>query len=199
MRDFVKQIEETIVYLLQNPSKEYYITLFPEGVYLREPSSVLSELEVQEHYGYVASWLWMLYEGYRKGYAPFVWRKAFWEDKDVFMWMLRLFFAIDRRRGRIYQALAKVQLNLHPDELLQLSKYIIKHKDEVVKLGDEEIQLAKLYYCLKLPNGEKITAIAVKKFDFDPMAILLHAYVYYVLRGISQFVASKKRKRRKKA
>jgi len=203
MRDFVKQIEETIEYLTKNPSKEYYTKLFPEGVKLYNAGEVLKKLEEEKRYRKdIGFWLWKLFEGYSKFYAPSVWEELLRSDYFVFEKILGLFFLSVKGWKFIYKVLTENPQRLHPDELIRISEYIIKHKDKVLSYDKAEPPIAKLFYSLELPNngtGGTNTIIAVKKFAFDPLVILLHAYLYKVLSIVAPLEASKKRKRCKKA
>jgi hypothetical protein len=202
MRDYIKQFEETIEYLTKN--SEYYTKLFPEGVRLRTPSEVLDKLKKEDKLfrKEIGFWLWRLFDGYRKFVGSEVWREMPTKDFFVFSRIIGLLFPSVKGEKLIYKVLTEHPQRLHADELVWISEYIIKHKDKVLSCDKAEPPTAKLFYHLELPNngtGGTNTIIAVRKFAFDPMAILLHAYVYRVLLFIAPLLLSKKRKRRKKA
>ncbi len=203
MAEFVKQITETIRYLSERSGREYYTKLFPEGVELYSAGEILKKLEEEKRYRKdIGFWLWRLLEGYRKFYAPEVWKELLRSDYFLFEKILGLFFSSIKGWKFIYKVLTENPQRLHPDELIWISRYIIKHKDEVLKCDKAEPPIAKLFYSLELPNNEPDgtnTIIAVRKFAFDPILILLHAYLYYVLSIVAPLEVSKKsRKRRKK-
>ncbi len=203
MAEFVKQINETIKYLSDRSGREYYTKLFPEGVELYSAGEILKKLEEEKRYRKdIGFWLWKLFDGYRKFYAPEVWRELLRSDYTLFEKIVGLFFSSTRSIKLISKVLTENPQRLHPDELIWISRYIIKHKDKVLRYDETEPQIAKLFYSLELPNNEPDgtnTIIAVRKFAFDPILILLHAYLYYVLSVVAPLEVSKRsRKRRKK-
>jgi hypothetical protein len=202
MSDFVKQITETIKYLSDRSGREYYTKIFPEGIELYSAGEVLKKLEEEKRYRKdIGFWLWRLFEGYRKFYAPSVWEELLRSDFTIFEKILGLFFPSVRGWKFIYKILTENPQRLHPDELIWISRYIIKHRDKVLRYDGAEPSSAKLFYSLELPNNEPDGTkpiIAVRKFAFDPLVILLHAYLYYVLSFVAPLEASKKRKKRSK-
>jgi hypothetical protein len=204
MSEFVKEITETIKYLSDRSGREYYTKIFPEGVELYSAGEVLKKLEEEKRYRKdIGFWLWRLLEGYRKFYAPSVWNELLRSDVIIFEKIIGLFFPSVRGLKIISKVLTENQQRLHPDELIWISRYIIKHKDKVLRYDKAEPSVAKLFYSLELPNSDTDgtnTIIAVRKFAFDPLVILLHAYLYYVLSKVAPLeVSKKKRKRCKKA
>jgi hypothetical protein len=203
MSEFVKEITETIKYLSDRSGRGYYTKIFPEGVGLYSAGEILKKLEEEKRYRKdIGFWLWKLFEGYRKFYAPSVWVELLRSDYFIFERILGLFFPSVKGWKFIYKLLTENPQRLHPDELIRISEYIIKHRDKVLSYDKAEPPIAKLFYSLELPNngtGGTNTIIAVKKFAFDPLVILLHAYLYKVLSIVAPLEASKKRKRCKKA
>ena len=198
----MKEITETIKYLSDRSGRELYTKLFPEGVKLHSVEEILKKLEEEKRYRKdIGLWLWRLLEGYRKFYAPSVWQELLRSDYILFEKILGLFFSSIKGWKFIYKVLNENPQRLHPDELIWISRYIIKHKDKVLRYDKAEPQIAKLVYSLELPNNEPDgtnTIIAVRKFVFDPLVISLNAYLYYVLSIVAPLEASKKRRRRSK-
>jgi hypothetical protein len=200
MSEFVKEITETIKYLSERSGREHYTKIFPEGVELYSAGEILKKLEEEKRYRKdIGFWLWRLLEGYRKFYAPMVWQELFRSDYHLFEKILGLFFSSIRGWKFIYKVLTENPQRLHPDELIWISRYIIKHKDKALRCDKAEPSVAKLFYSLELPNSDTDgtnTIIAVRKFAFDPLVILLHAYLYYVLSVVAPLEASKKSRKR---
>ena len=200
MRDYINQFEETIEYLTKN--SEYYTKLFPEGVRLCTPSEVLDKLEKEEKQfrKEIGFWLWRLFDGYRKFVGPEVWKEMPTSDYFAFSRIIGLFFPSAVSVKVLYKILTENPQRLHADELVWISEYIIKHRDKVLSCDKAEPPIAKLFYHLELPNNDGTeTIIKVKRFVFDPIAILLHAYFYRVLLFVVPHVKIKKRKRCEKA
>jgi hypothetical protein len=202
MRDYIKQFEEAIEYFTKN--SEHHNKLFPEGVRLCTPSEVLDKLKKEEKQlrKEIGFWLWRLFDGYRKFVGSEVWKEMPTKNFFAFSRIIGLFFSSAVSVKGLYKILTEKPQRLHADELVWISEYIIKHKDKVLSCDKAEPPIAKLFYSLELPNngtGGTNTIIAVRKFAFEPIAILLHAYFYRVLLFVVPLVKIKKRKRRKKA
>jgi hypothetical protein len=198
MAEFVKQITETIKYLSDRSGREDYIKFYPEDAELPEAKEVLKRVEEDKRYLKERSfWLWRLLDGYMKFRADEVWKEFLRQDAILLIRTLEVLFPPISYKIA-YNTLTKRPQRLHPDELIRLSEYIIKHKDKVAEYGGEEPPTAKIVYSLELPDGTN-TVLRIKNFSFDPVFILLHAYVYHVLVFVCPFLPRRKRKKKQKA
>jgi hypothetical protein len=205
MRDVVKNISQTLSYLSERTDREDYKGLVPEGVMLWTKYSFVMGL-VSLSTGMVDRvvwWLWKLTDGYLSYKADEVWREFAKQDKRACVLTLRLFFPKPIKLRRVYNALVIWRQTLHPKEFEWFIPYIIEHKDEMrlydelypyvedaVQLKPEELKqfLKKLYSIdgkLKYfrENPDKTYTVQVeKKLQFYYISILLHAYIFSILR-----------------
>jgi len=200
MRDFVKQIEETIRYLSDRSGRENYTSILPESVKL--PNALRGWLDRKDK-----RWLRKLYyEGYEKLEANKVWAELEQKEPEVFQKLLRLFFPEPIKLKRVYKVLMEWEPNLKPIDLIMLGWRVIRWKDEMLKYDEFYEDYMKLRSEKFIPEDElkqildKLISAGVcsRGFKIEPdgtyvekvipepyfhyMSILLHAYIVFILR-----------------
>jgi hypothetical protein len=197
MRDFVKQITETIKYLSDRSGRKNYSKLFPEDAKL--PDALRGWLDRKDR-----KWLRVLYEGYEKLKANEVWAELERREPEVFQKLLRLFFPEPIKLRRVYEVLMEWNPELEPVDLIMLGYSVIKDKDEMLKydefyedymkLKTEWLPEDELNHILnklisggvvldhfKIKDGTYIRIVKPLPY-FHYMSILLHAYIVFILR-----------------
>jgi len=212
MRDFVKQITETIRYLSDRSGRENYTKLFPEDAKL--PDALRCWLDRKDK-----QWLRKLYEGYNKLEANKVWAELKEQEPEVFQKLLRLFFPEPIKLRRVYEVLMEWNPDHTPIDLIMLVYRVIEDKDEMLKydefyedytkLKTELLSEDELEHILnKLINAD----VVLNDFEIEPdgtyihtvkplpyfhyMSILLHAYIVFILREMFDEEERLERKRK---
>jgi len=205
MRDFVKQISQTLSYLSERTDRKHYTKLFPEGVVLPDEFKFREKLHRSRYLRRrIKMWILKMLSGYRRLKVEEVWEEFAKQDFKAFKRLFKLLFPEPIDLRRVYEALTLWSQTQYPHELMWISDYIIKHKDEVLKydqiyydyelVESRRVSLEEAKLILdrakrldvpvenfrKEPDGTYTMSIP-KKLQFYHISILLHTYIFHVL------------------
>ena len=196
MRDFVRLIEEALIYLSERTTIPYYTKLMPRGAKLPRGEIICLE-------EYESIQLSKLLKGYKELRVLEAWAELFTQDRKLAWGLLRELFPEPINLRKVRMALNQWEPIVEPEGLIMLAEFVALNKEKMLKFDKFYVE-AKLYKAGLLNTKakkeflDKLKAEGLLRMDetelspvcldrtypllfINYFSILIHGYIAYEL------------------